>query len=448
MPDASYQGALFHRDATYDYPVLIRGEGIYLFDKDGNRYIDGISGAGNVTLGHGRRSIVEAMSVQANHLAYCFSAFFTNQPALELAQRIANLTPGDLNHVYFVSGGSEAIEAAMKIARQYHVHRGEEQRHLVLSRWRSYHGATLGALALTGLPKMRAHFSPWLPAFPKVTPCYPYRCSFSGCQGRCNLKCAEDLEQVILQAGPENVAAFVAEPIVLAHFAGGVPPADYFSLIREICDKYGVLFIADEVITGFGRTGKYFAIEHWNVVPDMIVFGKGVSSGYSPLAGVAFRDSVRDVFEERKEAFTHVHTYVDNPVAMRAGLAVLEAIEKEGILEHVEMTGRHLQEKAQELSKHSSVGEVRGKGLILGIELVRDRNTREPFPAALRVYKRLSKILLEKGLAVSTTSGGADFVNGDDVRFYPPLITTCDQIDEALDIMDEGLTELERGLET
>ena len=447
MPSTDDRGALFHRDPTYHYPVLVRGDGIYVFDKDGNRYIDGISGAGNVTLGHGQSSIVQAMSQQAEALAFCFSAFFTNEPALELAERIASLAPGDLNHLFFVSGGSEAIEAAIKIARQYHVQRGEERRHVVISRWGSYHGATLGALAVTGLPGMRASFMPWLPEFPHVAPCYPYRCDFAGCEGKCNLKCADDLEQAIVQAGPENVAAFVAEPIVVARFVAGVPSEDYFSRIREICDKYGVLFIADEVITAFGRTGKYFGIEHWNVVPDIIAFAKGVSSGYCPLGGVVFRDTIRDVCEKNGKPFPHVHTYVNNPVAMRAGLAVLDIIEKEGILEHVEETGQYLQARAGSLREHPTVGEVRGKGFLLGIELVRDKSTREPFPAALGLSKRIGKILLGKGLAVSSTTGGADYVNGDDVRFYPPLISTREQIDEALGIIDEGLTELEKDID-
>ena len=214
MPSTDDRGALFHRAPTYHYPVLVRGDGIYVFDKDSNRYIDGISGAGNMTLGHGQSSIVQAMSQQAEALAFCFSTFFTN----ELAERIALLAPGDLNHLFFVSGGSEAIEAAIKIARQYHVQRGEERRHVVISRWGSYHGDTLGALAVTGPPGMRASFTPWLPEFPHVAPCYPYRRDFAGCEGKCNLKCAGDLEQAIVQVGPENVAAFVAEPIVVASF--------------------------------------------------------------------------------------------------------------------------------------------------------------------------------------------------------------------------------------
>ncbi len=233
--------ALLHCDPSRAYPVAVRGEGIYLYDNTGKRYMDGISGAGNVTLGHGRKRIAEAMADQAGSLAYCFSAFFTNQPALDLAARIAALAPGDLNHVYFVSGGSEGMETAFKLARLYHLQQGRSRKQKIIGRWRSYHGATLGAMAASGNPPLRTPFAPWLPDFPKIAPCYPYRCGLAGCDGVCNLACAHQLEAAILQAGPENVAAFVAEPVVLGGIAVGVPPEGYYAQIREICDRYEVL---------------------------------------------------------------------------------------------------------------------------------------------------------------------------------------------------------------
>ena len=443
MSTAKKKGALFHRDSSRDYPVLVRGDEIYVYDDTGKRYIDGAAGAGNVTLGHGRRRIVEAMAEQGKTLAYCFSTHFTNQPALDLAERISALAPGDLNHVYFVSGGSEGIESAMKIARQYHIQRGNGQKHQVIARWRSYHGATLGALGATGAPAMRAPFAPLLPSFPHIAACYPYRCKFAGCDGKCNLTCAHELEQAILQAGPENIAAFIAEPVSLSGIAVGVPPPDYYPLIREICDKYDVLFIADEVITGFGRTGKYFAIEHWEVVPDIIVSAKGISSGYSPLGCVIMRDKIRDSFAESGEIFAHIFTYVDNPVAMRVGLTVLDIIEEEDILERVNQVGAYLLKRADALKTHPIVGEIRGIGLMLGVELVRDRRTKAPFPASLGVNKHITKILLDKGLSMVAFGGVADWVNGDDLRLYPPLIITRDQIDEVLTILDEGLIQLQ-----
>ena len=443
MSDTEEKTALFHRDPTYTYPVIERGEGIYLYDREGKQYIDGGAGAGNVTLGHGRQEIARVMAEQAQTLAFCFSAHFTSLPALDLAGRIATLAPGDLNHVYFVSGGSEGIETAIKIARQYHVQQGRAQKHLVIGRWRSYHGATLGALSATGMPWLREPFSPLLLPFPHIAPCYPYRCEFAECEGQCNLTCARQLEQAIVEAGPENVAAFIAEPVVAAGIAVGAPPPGYFPLIREICDRYDVLFIADEIITGFGRTGRYFAIEHWDVVPDMIVFGKGASSGYCPLGGVILRQEIRDGFARAGNPFAHVFTYVNNPVAMRVGLKVLDLIEEEGILAHVEEMGAYLLERAQDLLSHPSVGEVRGKGLMLGIELVRDRETREPFPASLQVSQRLGRILLARGLSAATTSGAADWTRGDDLRLNPPLIITHAQIDKIVAILDQGLQQLE-----
>ena len=447
MPNSRYKkDALFHRDLSYAYPVLVRGEGIYVYDETGKCYIDGAAGAGNLTLGHGRERIAKAMAVQAETLAYCFSTHFTNQPAVDFSARVAALAPDDLNHVYFVSGGSEAVETAIKIARQYHVLCGNGQKHLVISRWRSYHGATLGALSATGAPGMRAPFEPLLAPFPHIAPCYPYRCPFAGCEGKCNLTCASELEKEILQVGPENVAAFVAEPVIMSGVAAGVPPPDYYPLVREICDKYNVLFIADEVITGFGRTGKYFAIEHWDVTPDMIVFGKGVSSGYNPLSGVIIRDTLYERFAESGKPFAHIFTYVNNPVGMRVGLTVLDIIEEEGILEHVVEMGEYLLNRAEALKTHPIVGEIRGIGLMLGIELVKDQRTKEPFPASLAVNKRISKILLDNGLSVAAFGGIADWVNGDDIRFHPPLIITRRQLDDVLGIIDAGLTQLQEEL--
>jgi adenosylmethionine-8-amino-7-oxononanoate aminotransferase len=424
-----------------------RGEGIYLYDENGKRYIDGTAGAGNVTLGHGQQPIVAAMADQAQRLAYCFSAFFTNRPAHQLAARVAALAPGDLSYVYFVSGGSEANEAAFKMARQYHIQQGNTQKQKIIARWRGYHGGTLGALAATGMPWLRTPFAPWLPDFPHIDSCYPYRCALAGCSGQCTLACADQLEQTILQEGPENVAAFIAEPVVMAGIAAGIPPEGYYRRIREICDRYDVLFIADEVISGFGRSGKFFAIEHWDTVPDMIVFGKGASSGYAPLGGVVLREKIRDSFANAAELFAHIFTYVDNPVAMRVGLAVLDLMEAEGILAHVKSVGDYMLEKAQQLLRHQCVGEIRGLGLMLGIELVRERQTKQPFPVEWNVAGRVVAAAFEQGLAFSGTQTGADWVQGDDLRFYPPLVISREQIDTALEIIDAALAQVASELE-
>ena len=440
--DAHTSEPLLHRDPTQHYPVMVRGEGIYLYDADGRRYVDGTAGATNVTLGHGRARIADAMAQQARQLAYCFSTQFTNEPALQLAQRLAALAPGDLNHVYFVSGGSEAIETAIKLARMYHLQRGAAGKHKVIARWRSYHGATLGALSLTGLVGMRTPYAPWLAPFPHIASCYPYRCTFAGCAGSCNLSCAGELERAIQQEGAENVAAFVAEPVVMGAIAAGAAPPEYLREIRAICDRYDVLFIADEIITGMGRTGTWFAIEHSGVVPDMITFAKGISSGYSPLGGVLFGDRIRAELTARDGPFPHIFTAVNNPVAARAGLEVLDILEEEGVLRHVQELGRYLAPRWQQLGSHPLVGETRGLGLLWGLELVRDKATHDPFPAAERVSPRLSKLLLDRGVSLAVQSGCHDFVSGDDVRFSPPLIISREQVDEVLAILAACLDEL------
>ena len=442
MDDSS---SLFKRDPDKKAPTIVRGEGIYLYNEDGNRYIDGSAGASNVILGHGRKDIAAAIGEQAGQLAYTFSVFFGNRPAEEYATRLTKLAPGDLNKAYFVSGGSEGIESALKVARQYHLVRGNAQKQQVIARWRGYHGATMGALSLTGVFGLRKPFTPWLADFPHIASCYPYRCSFAGCvAGSCNLTCAQELEACILRQGAENIAAFVCEPVVLGGVACAVPPPDYYRAIREICDRYDILFIADEIITGFGRTGRLFAIEHWDVTPDMIVFGKGASSGYMPLGGVLMRDQIATTFQEAGESFNHIFTYVNNPLAMRVGLEVLDILERDQIVQRAADMGRHLAERAQDLYAHPTVGEVRSIGMILGVELVRDRETREPFAADIGFSKRLSHHIMERGLSTGTTSGCVDGVLGDDVRLYPPLIITSEEFDRTMDILDEALSATEQ----
>ena len=441
---APKEDALFRKDPAADCPTIVRGEGIHLYDDEGRRWIDGAAGASNVTLGHGRRDIARAMAEQAETLAYAFSIHFENQPARDFAERLTAAAPGDLNKAYFVSGGSEAIESALKIARQYHLLRGQAGKQLVISRWGGYHGGTLGAMSLSGAPGPRAPFAPWLADFPHIAPCYPYRCRFEGCDGVCNLSCADDLEVEIRRRGPENVAAFVCEPVPIAAFVCGVPPEGYFARVREICDRHDVLFIADEIVTGFGRSGRLFAMEHWDARPDMIVFGKGASSGYIPLGGVLMRQAIGDAFAEAGQEFLHIFTYVNNPVAMRVGLEVLDIIEREEILARVTDLAAHLAHRSRRFLDRPSVGEARTFGLILGIELVQDRASRRPFPAAAGFSRRVAGHMRERGLNGGSTTGCADGVDGDDLRFYPPLTITRPELDNLLDIVEDSLAAAEK----
>ena len=446
MSQTQVSGPLLLQDPAYDYPVVERGEGISVYDGAGKRYIDGTAGAGNVILGHGRRRIARIMARQAETLAFVFTSHFTNPVAAELAGRLVEKAPGRLNHVYFVSGGSEGVETSLKLARLYHLRRGRAQKHQVIARWSSYHGATLGALATTGTGTRQA-FSPWLPGFEHIDPCLPRACPFDGCGETCTLACASELERAIVRAGPENVAAFVAEPVSMAGGCPGVPPADYFPRIREICDRHDVLWIADEVVTGFGRTGRFFAVEHWDAVPDIVAFGKGISSGYVPMGGALFTDEIRQVLEDRKDPFPHVFTYVNNPLAARVGLTVLDLMEEESIVERSAAMGEYLLERVRSLRSHAMVGDVRGIGMLVGFELVRSRKPYTYFPPNLKVHERLHRRLIRRGLSISAAGGPGDGSPGDSVRIFPPLVTTGEEIDEIVEILDEALTAVRRQIE-
>ena len=323
---ASEQDHLFTLDPTRTYPVLDRADGVHVWDTDGNQYLDAVSGLGVVNIGYGRREVADAMAAQAAKMPFNAGNIFSNEPAIALANRIAELAPGDLNYVHFTSGGSEAVEVALKMARQYHVERGEPERDKVIGRWTSYHGATLGGLSVGGAVLRRAKYEPMLLDMPHIPPIYCYRCPWGLTYPSCQVTCADELEREILRVGPGRVAAFIAEPIVASVGGAIQPQPEYFPKIREICDRYGVLLIVDEVITGFGRTGRMFGIEHYGVVPDLMVMGKGISSGYAPLAAVAVREHVRQAFVQKGVAFEHIFTYGGHSVSTAAGIAAVDIL--------------------------------------------------------------------------------------------------------------------------
>ena len=443
-------GRVFPGELTPDQisqtPVLVRGEGVYVFDETGKKYLDAVAGIAVVSVGYGRAEVVEAMARQARELPYCISNIFANEPSQALARRLAELTPGDLNQVHFVSGGSEAVETAIKMARQYHLENGQPDRYLVIARRQSYHGATLGALSATGMSGRRDKYLPLLLDFPHIAPAYCYRCPFGREHPGCDLACARELEQAILEAGPGKVSAFIAEPVVGAACGATAPPTEYFPRIREICSRYGVLFIADEVITGLGRTGKNFGIDHWGVVPDMMTLAKSLSGGYAPLGAVIASDEIRRVFEDRGSAFEHIFTYAANPLSTATSLAVLDILVEEDLVSRAAHTGELLFRKVGALREHATVGDVRGKGLLLGVELVRDQETKASFPPELKVSKQLGAIALEKGLVIYPGSGSVDGVQGDHFLICPPLIIREKEIDELVERLDASLSQLEREL--
>jgi len=433
------RGAVFPLEPTRVYPVLVRGEGCWVWDADGKRYLDAVAGIAVVNVGHGRARVADAIRRQAATLAYCISNTFANAPANALADKLAALTPGDLDRFQFTSGGSEATEVAIKLARQYHLARGNAGKHLVVGRWQSYHGATIGALSAGGMPGRRAKFQPLLLDFPHAAPNYCYRCPFAKEYPSCQMACARDLEQVILRAGPERVAAFIAEPVV-GSAGGAIPPQpEYFPIVREICDRYDVLLIVDEVITGLGRTGRTFGIDHWGVVPDFMTMAKGLGGGYAPIGAVAISDRVAETFRARGIAFDHLLTYAANPLVAAAACEVLDILAEERLVERAASLAGPFFERGRRLLSHPTVGDVRGLGLLMGVELVRDRTTRQPFPPGANAAAVVASEALRRGLVIYPGSGTADGVVGDHFMICPPLTIEEAQLDLLFELLDDSL---------
>lgn len=438
---------VFYRAVNKQYLEVDRGEGIYLFDTNGNRYIDACSGAAVSNLGHAHPAIVEAMVKQAEKVAFSHLSRWTSKPIQEVADLVAALAPGSLNKLYLVSGGSEATETALKMARQYYVERdGQSSKYRIISRWKSFHGNTIGALSMTG-DKRRKKYTPLLLNFPHIAPAYCYRCPFGKCQDTCQVDCALDLERAIKMEGAEYVAAFIAEPVGGAACGAIVPHKDYFKIIRQICDHYDILFIDDEVMAGFGRTGSMFSIEDWGVVPDMICAAKGMSAGYSPLGAVIAKEEIFNAFKNGSGVFVHGHTYGGNPLSAAVALAVVKTLLAEKIVENSRTVGAYLLAQLQEkLLPFSFVGDVRGKGLMLGVEIVRDKATKEAFPVAMGMAEKLTVTLVKHGVIVYPGTGNADGENGDQFLLAPPLIITKDQADELVVAMEAAFTEFAKNI--
>jgi adenosylmethionine-8-amino-7-oxononanoate aminotransferase len=439
-------GQLFPANVLDRFPVIVRGEGCRVWDQEGRRYLDGIAGIAAVNLGYGRDEIAEAAARQLKALPYCAPNLFRNEPAMLLASALGELLPAGLKHVCYVSGGSEAVEVALKIARQYQVMRGKPGKHRVISRWTSYHGASIGALSVTGHLGRREKFRPYLFDVMHIPPAYCFRCTYGLAHPACNLRCARALEEAILVARPETVSAFILEPIVGATAGCVVPPDEYLPTIREICDKYDVLLIADEVLTGFGRTGKYFAVEHWGVTPDLMTLAKGMSSGYCPLGATVASEKIASAFAQADGGFDHVFTYGGHPLATAVGLVALDILQREGLVDQARDLGTYLFHRAEALREHPIVGDIRGKGLMMGIEFVRDRTSMAPFDPELAVYQRVICGALDKGLILYPGHGAIDGVKGDHVSIYPPLTIGATEIDEMIEILDATIGEVESGL--
>lgn len=433
---------VFPRHTKSFPPLALTGQGCYLVDASGKRYFDGSGGAAVSCLGHGDLEVIAAVKTQVEKLAFAHTGFFTSEPAEKLADLLIAHAPGDLDRVLFVSGGSEANEAAIKLARQYFVEKGETDRRYLIARRQSYHGNTLGALAVGGNQWRRKQFAPLLVDVSHISPCYEYadrdpaESTFDYGQ-----RVAQELEDEILRLGSDSVIAFLAEPVVGAT-AGAVPPVEgYFTRIREICDRYGVLLILDEVMCGMGRTGYLFACEAENVTPDIACIAKGLGAGYQPIGAMLCTREIYQTIEQGSGFFQHGHTYLGHPVAAAAGCAVLEAIISRDLVARVgEMGERFDQALREQFGEHPHVGDIRGRGLFRGIELVEDRSSKTPFDPAVRLAGNIKKVAFEHGLICYPMSGTRDGVNGDHVLLAPPFILEDNHIDEIVSKLDASIS--------
>jgi adenosylmethionine-8-amino-7-oxononanoate aminotransferase len=428
-----------------DLPTIVRAEGVYLYDAHGSRIIDAAGGVGCVTsVGHAVPDVIEAISKQLQNVAFVPWTQFQSEPAQKLAEAIAEMTPRGLNGVALFTSGSEVTEGAVKLARQYWLAKDKPQKHLVISRWQGFHGMTLGATGFSGHTQRRRKYQPMIQDMPKIGPAYAYRCD--DCASG-SLRCADELERTIRWYGPENVACFIAEPVVGATMGAVPAPPGYFQRISEICDDNGVLFIADEVMSGFGRTGKWFAIEHWDVVPDILVAAKGVSGGYAPLAVLMAQSRVVDALREAGTPWIAGHTYAQHPVSAAAGLAVLEYLQRHELVRAAAERGAQLKAGLQSLMpKHRILGDVRGLGLMLGVELVKDQRSKEPFPVEQGVAFAFARACIEEGVAVYPGQSGADGMVGDHALVTPPLVISAEQVNDLVSGIDRGLARVESAL--
>ncbi|MBM3226806.1 MAG: aspartate aminotransferase family protein [Candidatus Tectomicrobia bacterium] len=417
--------------------IIVSGQGCLLKDIEGKEYLDGLAGLWLVNVGHGRQEIAAAMAAQASTLAYASSSQTTTVPAIHLATRLAELTPGDLSTVFFCSGGSEAVESALKIARQYQYLAGFPKRFKIIGRRGSYHGSTFGAMSVSGTrPATEPYYSPFMNGALHVAPPYCYRCDYRHSYPACDVYCVDAIEQMIEHEGPQTVAAVIAEPISASNGIV-IPPPEYLPRLRQICDRHGVLLIVDEVITGFGRTGKMFASEHWDLVGDIMTMAKGLSSGYAPIAAAICSPKVVAPFaSETGKRLSHLLTFGGQAVACAAALANIAILQRERLADNAATLGAYLLEQLRGLQQqHPTVGDVRGLGLLTAVELVKDRTTREKFAMDGEEVKTLNALLLDKGLLTRATHI---------IMLAPPLCITRAEVDRIVEILDSSLTAFEQ----
>ncbi len=427
-------GNVFYRKMAHARPQISHGEGIYLFDDQGQRYIDGSGGPLVVNVGHGHPQVTAAITRQLEKVAYAHATMFTSEPVEQLSAELAELVPLPDARFFYLSSGSEVIEAAIKLARQIQQARGEHGRHLIISRWHSYHGMSLGALSVSGRPGLRAPYLPMLRHMPHIAPPYPYRDPVSGREA------ADRLEQAIQHYGAANVVAFLAEPISGASLGAAAPDDEYWPRIRQICDQYGILLIADEVLVGMGRTGRWWGLDHWQVTPDIMVTSKGLAGGYFPFGFVAAKGEDVNLLQAELDDFNHGGTFSHHAVGAAAARAVIQIIQEEKLVENSAGMGAYLgQALRHAFSEHPHIGDIRGRGLFWGLEMALDRKTKRPFPAARHLAWEIWQAAFDRGLIVYYSQGCADGTNGDLIMLGPPLIINQAQIDEMAGVLETAV---------
>ncbi|MRG63685.1 aspartate aminotransferase family protein [Rhizobium pusense] len=432
---------ILHRSIASELPRAVAGEGVYIIDSEGRRYLDGSGGAAVSCLGHNHPEVLNAMREQMGRISYAHTSFFTTDAAEELAEKLVALTPEGLDYVYLVSGGSEAVEAALKMARQYFVEIGEPQRRHIIARRQSYHGNTIGALAAGGNAWRRAQFQPILPETHHISPCYAYRDMLPGeTPEDYATRLAAELEAKILELGADQVMTFIAEPVVGATLGAVGPVADYFKKIRQVCDKYGVLLILDEVMCGMGRTGTIFALEQEGIVPDLVTIAKGLGGGFQPIGAVMLSGRIYNAFADGSGLFQHGHTYIGHPIAAAAANKVVEILTRPGLMDNVVAMGERLQAGLEaRLGQSPYVGDIRGRGLFRGVEIVADRDSKAPFDPARKIHARIKREAMLRGLMCYPMGGTIDGRNGDHVLLAPPYIIGPEEIDMIADRLTDAI---------
>ncbi|GLS12680.1 aspartate aminotransferase family protein [Hydrogenophaga electricum] len=439
---------VFHRQLATRPPLAVKGQGVHLFDAEGRAYIDASGGAAVSCLGHGHPDVLAAMHAQIDQLAYAHTSFFTTEVAEQLADQLVSTAPAGMSHVYFVSGGSEAVESALKMARQYFVEIGQPQREHFIARRQSYHGNTLGALAVGGNEWRRAQFRPLLIDVTHVAPCYEYRDRHADeTPEQYGQRLVAELAEAIERLGPDKVMAFVAETVGGATAGVLTPVPGYFKGVRELCDRHGILLILDEVMCGMGRTGTLHACEQEGVVPDLLTVAKGLGGGYQPIGAVLAQERIVDAMRQGSGLFQHGHTYLGHAVACAAALAVQRVIQRDGLLAQVRERGAYLASRLQAvLGEHPHVGDIRGRGLFWGIELVQDRATRQWFDPSLKLHARLKAAAMAEGLMIYPMGGTVDGRCGDHVLLAPPFISSPEELDAIVDRLVRALAQVMKGI--